>query len=113
MEQLQAYSILATRVHDQKLVYIKAVISDDERVQTAIMLSSNSMRYNPRNHAIPILDVFQDDDIPFMSFIVVPLLRPFNELPFEHVNEVIDVVGQLLEVRKLYFSSCCKTHEVP
>lgn len=71
----------------------------DKGSRIALMLSSNGVRYDPRNHSVPILDTFQDDDDPSVSYIVMPFLKHYNHLPFEHKNEVVDLVNQLLEVR--------------
>lgn len=102
-QKLHDHLAVATRIHDGKLVYIRRVKTEDKGARIAIMLSSNSLRYDQRNHCVPILDVFPDDYVPSVSYIVMPFLRPFNELPFEHVNEVVDIVDQLLEVCLSYF----------
>ena len=48
---------------------------------------------------MPILDVFADQHDPATSYIVMPLLRPFDHPPMEYVSDAVDFVDQLLEVR--------------
>lgn len=45
-----------------------------------------------------MLDVIQDDEDPSISYLVMPFLRLMNDPPFEHVEEVVDFVDQILEV---------------
>ena len=54
---------------------------------------------NPKNHCAPILDAFQDPLISDVSYIVMPLLRPFDSPEFGAIGEVIDFVTQVLGVR--------------
>ena len=50
------------------------------------------------NHCVPIYDYFIDDEEPFVGFLVMPLLRRFNDPPFYYVDEVMDFIKQTLEV---------------
>ncbi len=62
---------------------------------------------DPRNHCIPILDSFEIDGDEGL-YIVMPLLRDFDDPPFYSVKEVIEFVHQTLEVRVCYpFSHIC------
>ncbi|KLO13857.1 hypothetical protein SCHPADRAFT_940067 [Schizopora paradoxa] len=54
---------------------------------------------DPRNHCVPILDSFEIDDDDSI-YIVMPLLRDFDEPNFYSVREVIDFVHQTLEGTK-------------
>jgi hypothetical protein len=47
-----------------------------------------------RNHCVPILAVFSDDWDPWYQYIVMPVLRPFNEPNFTSLGEVVDFVNQ-------------------
>jgi hypothetical protein len=50
---------------------------------------------DPHNHAVPVLDYFTKDDD---GFLVMPLLRKFDDPPFGTVEEVVDFVRQMLQV---------------
>lgn len=62
------------------------------------MLSSPSLLGDPRNHCVPILDSFEDDTDPTISYIIMPFLKTMDEPPFLSVDEVIDFVEQIMEV---------------
>lgn len=42
--------------------------------------------------------MFQDDEDPEISYMVMPFLRPIDLPKFEFVIEVVDFVDQILEV---------------
>lgn len=84
----------AMRMSDGKLVYIKRVKTGDKEPQIAVMLSS--MR-DTRNHSVPVLDLFEDEDDPTISYMVMPFLHLVDEPPFESVENVVDFVQQMLE----------------
>ena len=77
---------------------IKEVGRGDEESRIARMLSSEPLKDDPKNHSVPILDVFDDPTDDSKSFLVMPLLRPADHPPFDHVKEIVDFVDQLLEV---------------
>ncbi|KAH8097090.1 hypothetical protein BXZ70DRAFT_895290 [Cristinia sonorae] len=87
----------ARRMSDDKPVYIKRVETDDNETRIACMLSSEGCRNDPRNHAVPILDHFEDDVNPSVSYLVMPLLRAVDDPPFETVEDIADFCGQILE----------------
>ncbi|VDB85842.1 unnamed protein product [Peniophora sp. CBMAI 1063] len=87
----------ATRVDDGKLVYIKRVKTGDQESTILNLLNAPDKRADPRNHAVPILDQFQDDVDPSISYIVMPFLRPLHRPPPERVRDCIDMVTQYLE----------------
>ena len=102
LPQLRTHLVDATRMSDGKLVYIKRVKTGDKESAIARMLSSEALLADPRNHSVPIIDTFMDNDDPNTSYIVMPFLRLFDDPPFEHVNEVVDLVDQLLEVCSVF-----------
>jgi len=53
---------------------------------------------DPTNHCVPFLDAFLDPVVCDTSYIVMPLLRPFDDPAFEAIGEVIEFVTQVLEV---------------
>ena len=84
---------------DGRLVYIKRVRSKSREFEIASMLSSPALANNPRNHSVPVLDSFPDDVDPDISYMVMPFLHPMDEPHLQHVEELIDFVDQILEVR--------------
>jgi len=58
-----------------------------------------------RNHCAPVAKVFKDHQNPMLSYIVMPLLRPVDDPPFERVKEIIDFTDQILEVTVEYLST--------
>lgn len=62
------------------------------------MLSSERLRQDNRNHCVPILDVFPDDQDPSILYMVMPFLRSIVDPAFDLVEEFIDFIDQILEV---------------
>lgn len=94
----------AKRIHDGKVVMLKRVPTDGDEMRIATYFSSHDLRKDPRNHCVPILDLFQDPDDPATSFLVMPLLRYIDNPEFDTVGSILECVRQLLEVR--YVISC-------
>lgn len=88
----------ATRVADGKQVYIKQVETGDNESQIALMFSSEPLRDNPANHCVPISSIFQDDEDPKISYLVMPLLRSMEDPHFQFVNDIVELMDQYLEV---------------
>ncbi|KAJ3914291.1 hypothetical protein F5877DRAFT_92800 [Lentinula edodes] len=88
----------AVRISDNKPVLLKAVsrIIHPQEVKIGMYFSSKSMASDPRNHCIPIYDVFPVPDSE-MDLIVMPVLRPFDNPQFDTVGEVIAFIQQLFE----------------
>nr|VWO99326.1 Ubiquitin ligase complex F-box protein GRR1, putative [Ganoderma boninense] len=87
----------ARRISDGRLVQLKRIATQSDELNIARQLSSPEYRSDPRNHCVPILDVFPDADDPKMSYIVMPFLRYVDSPPFESVENMFDCVNQLLE----------------
>ena len=91
--------IEATRTKDGKQVSIKRVRCKSQEPSIALFLSPTEGEDNdPRNHCVPILDCFTDEALPNLMFLVMPLLRQFDDPPFFAVDEVLDFMRQTLEV---------------
>ena len=88
----------ATRISDGRLVYIKQVPTGDQESRIALMFSTTGFNGDPRNHCVPVIDYFQDDNDVTVSFMVMPFLRGADNPPFETVGNVVDFVDQILEV---------------
>ncbi|KAL5536313.1 hypothetical protein ACEPAF_134 [Sanghuangporus sanghuang] len=86
----------AVRVSDGTKVAIKRVPRRCDELPILKYLTSEEMLRDPRNHAVPLLDVFSEDDDAYI-FIVMPLLINFSILPFTSVDEVVDFMRQMLE----------------
>ena len=93
----------AKRVKDGAAVCLKAVYQTPKEAQIAKYFSSPELFQEPTNHSVPILDVFQDPSTPDFEYLVMPLLRPFDDPDFTVVGEVVDFVTQILEVRVLNY----------
>jgi len=87
----------ARRMSDDMLVYIKRVKTGDNESRITTMLSSERLRQDPRNHSVPVLDLFQDDEDPRISYIVMPFLRLIDSPQFDLVEELVEFVDQTLE----------------
>lgn len=57
------------------------------------------------HHIVPLLDSFEDEREPELAFFVMRLLRRFDEPPFEHVSDLVDLFKQLLEVPTPHITS--------
>ncbi|KAH0826181.1 hypothetical protein J3R83DRAFT_5613 [Lanmaoa asiatica] len=80
-------------------VFIKRVdnTTHPNEVNIASRLGSPESRKDKRNHCIPLLAVFPDEQDARYQYMVMPVLRPFDEPNFTSFGEVIDFVDQTLE----------------
>ena len=83
---------------DGRLVYIKRVPTGSDEEKIACMFSENDLHNDPRNHCVPILDLFKDDEDERISYMVMPFLRLANDPRLYHVNDVVEFIDQFLEV---------------
>ena len=60
---------------------------------------SRRMTEDSRNHVVPFYSTFSDRESPEIQFLVMPVLRRFDDPEFMLGCEVIDFVSQVLEVR--------------
>ena len=79
-------------------MYIKEVKTDSEECRIAQLLTQEDWIFDPQNHCVPIVKIFEDHEDPQLSYIVMPFLRPVDDPFFETVKEIIDFVDQILEV---------------
>lgn len=61
--------------------------------------TSRRMIEDSRNHVVPFYATFSDRKSPDIQFMVMPVLRRFDDPEFMFGCEVIDFVSQVLEVR--------------
>lgn len=89
----------ATRVSDSTVVYIKRVDTLSEELRIALMLGTGDLQQDPKNHCVPVLEHFEDDEDSSISYMVMPYLYSLDKPPVERVKHVIGLVDQVLEVR--------------
>ncbi|RDB17155.1 hypothetical protein Hypma_001985 [Hypsizygus marmoreus] len=89
----------ARSVKDGRQLCIKMITKKSDEIDIARYLSPTipNQPSDSKNHSVPILDFFQDPMSPDINYIVMPLLRQFNDPEFLFVGEIIDFVTQLLE----------------
>ncbi|KAG8920048.1 hypothetical protein FRC01_000952 [Tulasnella sp. 417] len=75
----------------------KEVKSNSKEGLITCYLSSEHLKNDPRNHAIPVLDVLRDVVRPDSVLLVLPLLRHTTYPSISSVSEALDLVGQTLE----------------
>lgn len=61
-------------------------------------LSKEPLASDPQNHCVPILEILQVPDQDDRIILVMPMLRRFDNPRFDTFGEVVDFVGQVLEV---------------
>ncbi|KAH7907078.1 hypothetical protein BJ138DRAFT_1015103 [Hygrophoropsis aurantiaca] len=87
----------ATRISDGKFVILKIVKQSRHPFEADIgrFFMSKPLASDLNNHCVPIYDVLsvpQDED---RIILVMPLLRPYSNPPFDALSEVIDCIRQL------------------
>ncbi|KAI0054725.1 hypothetical protein BV25DRAFT_1816642 [Artomyces pyxidatus] len=87
----------ATRMSDGMLVYFKRVDTGDLESTIALFLWAENLRDNPRNHSVPVLDIFPDPDNEHHSYMVMPFCNFMDKPAFTNVGEVVDFADQVLE----------------
>ncbi|EJC99800.1 uncharacterized protein FOMMEDRAFT_127984 [Fomitiporia mediterranea MF3/22] len=87
----------AKRMSDGTQVIIKAVERNAKESNIGLYLSSGDHANDSENHCIPFYEIVRDDEAPSLEFIIMPLLRPFNDPPFFSVDEVLDFMQQTLQ----------------
>ncbi|KAL5531073.1 hypothetical protein ACEPAG_3949 [Sanghuangporus baumii] len=98
VEHFRWSCIDAKRLKDGKIVTIKRIPPYTLEADIACMLSTRERLRDPMNHCVPIYDCFPNTrNARGGFFIVMPLLRAFNEPSFAYVDEVVDFVRQTLE----------------
>ncbi|KLO17291.1 hypothetical protein SCHPADRAFT_821640 [Schizopora paradoxa] len=86
----------ATRISDGTRVMIKRTSPLTSETAALRFLNSTSLKDDPSNHCVPLLDAFPDNETN-MTFVVTPLLREFYEPPFCTVKEAVEFLKQTLK----------------
>ncbi|KAG8918096.1 hypothetical protein FRC01_002042, partial [Tulasnella sp. 417] len=87
----------AQRISDGQFVKIEEVELSSKKAFITCYLSSEHLKNDPRNHAIPVLDVLRDVVHTDSVLLVLPLLRHTTYPSISSVSEALDLVGQTLE----------------
>ncbi|KAJ3474983.1 hypothetical protein NLI96_g12132 [Meripilus lineatus] len=91
------HTVDAVKTSNGDQVIIKKIKTGSNELRIGLYLSSPELKEDPRNHCVPILDHFQDEGDETVSFLVMPLLRKFDDPKFGSVNELLDFGDQLFE----------------
>ncbi|EDR00411.1 uncharacterized protein LACBIDRAFT_334177 [Laccaria bicolor S238N-H82] len=100
-DALRAGIMDAVGIHDGTRVVIEEFATWKEEIPIALYLSSEALRKDPRNCAIPILDVLLLPDTDEIALMVMPMLLGFDELPFRRAGEVAEMFQQWLKGSEL------------
>ncbi|EJF57673.1 hypothetical protein DICSQDRAFT_173772 [Dichomitus squalens LYAD-421 SS1] len=66
-------------------------------VEIAQYLSSETLRSDPRNHTVPVLEIFSVPDDPEATVLVMPLMRRCNNPAWQTIGEVVAFLKQVFE----------------
>ena len=93
----------AIRISDGKRVIIKAFDTHVVPEELPILqhLAMDHLRSNPHNHCASALDSFPIPDRESWVFVVMDTYHPLNVVPFETIGEIVELMHQLLEVRRV------------
>ena len=83
------------------LVVCLKMIQDQKKLKQIKIIeyfASRRMIEDSRNHVVPFYATFSDHESPDIQFLVMPVLRRFDDPEFMFGSEVIDFVTQVLEV---------------
>ncbi|EGN92940.1 hypothetical protein SERLA73DRAFT_64928 [Serpula lacrymans var. lacrymans S7.3] len=89
----------ATRIDDGSFVTLKVIVKSRHpfEVDIARYCSSESISSHPNNHCIPVYDVLQVPEDQDKVVMVMPLLRMYNDPPFDTFGEAVECFRQLFE----------------
>ncbi|KAG5348897.1 hypothetical protein C0989_007354, partial [Termitomyces sp. Mn162] len=87
----------ALRTAENSKVCIKRITKASNEIAIGKYLTSEELLSDSKNHCLPVLDDFVDPEDSTISYMIMPLLRDFNDPEFGAHGEVIDCVTQLLE----------------
>ncbi|KAK0477907.1 hypothetical protein IW261DRAFT_1338266, partial [Armillaria novae-zelandiae] len=94
----------ATRLTDKSKVILKVVLLQKGEFELAIskFLSTELMRSDPRNNAIPVLDAFPIPGVQGLALIVMPMFHRFASPGFHCRLEYIELFRQLLSMKFMH-----------
>ncbi|KAG2148698.1 uncharacterized protein EDB93DRAFT_1144333 [Suillus bovinus] len=89
----------ATRTSDGAHVILKRIQPSihPHEIEVGKFLASEPLKRQRENHCVEMLDVLQVPNEADETILVFPLLRPFDDPPFETIGEIIDFALQVFE----------------
>jgi hypothetical protein len=93
----------ATRISDGALVMLKLISVSlfPHEIEISTYFSSDEMKKIPQNHCAPLYQVLHLPEDSDRAILVMPLLRRYDDPPFENTNEVLELFQQVFEVTRL------------
>jgi hypothetical protein len=90
----------AFQVSDDRHVVLKRVSKEESPQEVKILryFSQDDVASDPKNHCIPLLGVLQPPDDEENEIVVLPLLRLYDDPPFDTVGEALAFLREVLEV---------------
>jgi hypothetical protein len=85
---------------ENRFVAVKRVRASQNK-EREIYIALANLRDDPRNHCVPVLESIPIPGKTDEYLAVMPLLRDRDFPLFEYVEQCVDFLGQLLEVRSL------------
>lgn len=103
--------VSATRTSDGVHVILKRIQRSihPHEIEIGRFLASEPLRKQRENHCVEMFDVLQVPNETDEAILVLPLLRPFNNPPFETIGEIVDFTLQVFEVRSYHRSLALNT----
>ncbi|KAG8975789.1 hypothetical protein FRC05_004999 [Tulasnella sp. 425] len=87
----------ATRISDKRTAFLKHISKSSPEIEIERYLSTKELQSDPRNHALPALDVLEDPSDSEHVLLVLPLVRRIDTPEPASVRESVDMVEQTLE----------------
>ncbi|KAG8914066.1 hypothetical protein FRC01_004239 [Tulasnella sp. 417] len=87
----------AHRVSDGRPVFLKLTLGSSPELGIARILASPTLKDDPRNHCVPLLDILEDPVLPDGVILVLPLLRMIDRPPPATIQEFVSLIDQTLE----------------
>ncbi|CAA7259338.1 unnamed protein product [Cyclocybe aegerita] len=95
--RFHAHIVDGRRKSDGAPVVIKQVYRANTEIDILRLFASPELSRDRANHVVQVLDILQDPFKPGMEFIVMPLLRRYDDPEFGAIGEVVDFVTQVLQ----------------
>ncbi|KDQ12538.1 hypothetical protein BOTBODRAFT_176475 [Botryobasidium botryosum FD-172 SS1] len=89
----------STRTSDGRAVALKKLspVSDAKEIEITRYFSQESLLSEVHNHCVLLLDILDPEDGSNIVFLVVPLLRYYDQPQFESLEDAVDFIRQTLE----------------
>lgn len=100
----------ATHLKTGKLVTLKKINKEKypEEIPNLTFLTQEALLSDERNHTVRPIDVLDDPVESNIAILAMPLLRHFDDPPFDTIGEAVDFITQLLIVSQ--FPACTGEH---